>query len=74
VLQSHLETAGTSQAAMADAFGTTFIWVMGITAVALLPTLVLARIERRGRRRPVDAEPTPTLADMETRELALESA
>jgi hypothetical protein len=74
VLQSHLETAGTSQAAMAGAFGDTFVWVMGITAAALLPTLVLARIERRNRRRPADAEPTPTLADMETRELALESA
>jgi len=72
VLQSHLETAGTSQAAMASAFGDTFIWVMGITAVALLPTLVLARIERRSRRRP--AEPEAPLVEMETRELALESA
>src|SRR6201986_1866685 len=50
VLQGHLETAGTSQRAMASAFGTTFIWVMGITAAALLPTLLLARIERRARR------------------------
>ena len=69
VLQSHLETAGTSQAAMANAFGTTFIWVMGITAAALLPTLMLIRIERQRRR--------PTVADVtesEARELAWESA
>jgi EmrB/QacA subfamily drug resistance transporter len=66
VLQSHLETAGTSQAAMADAFGSTFVWVMGITAVALLPTLFLAYIERAARRHPT-AEP-------EARELAWESA
>jgi EmrB/QacA subfamily drug resistance transporter len=72
ILQTHLETAGTSQPAMADAFGTTFIWVMGITAAALLPTLMLARIERRARRGP--AEPEPALVEMETRELALESA
>ena len=57
---------------MANAFGDTFIWVMGITAAALLPTLMLARIERRARRRP--AEPEPALVEMETRELALESA
>jgi len=79
VLQSHLETAGTSQAAMAGAFGDTFVWVMGITAVALLPTLVLARIERRARRRPAgpaatEPERMPSLAEAETRELALESA
>jgi EmrB/QacA subfamily drug resistance transporter len=73
VLQSHLETAGTSRAAMAGAFGDTFLWVMGITVVALLPTLVLARIERRARR-PVEPQPAPPLAEMETRELALESA
>jgi EmrB/QacA subfamily drug resistance transporter len=74
VLQSHLEAAGTSQAAMAAAFGTTFIWVMGITAMALLPTLVLARIERRARRRPDEPMKTSPRTEMETRELALESA
>ncbi|MBS1881596.1 MAG: DHA2 family efflux MFS transporter permease subunit [Actinobacteria bacterium] len=66
VLQSHLETAGASQAAMAEAFGTTFLWVMGITAVALLPTLLLTQIERSARR-----HPTP---EPEARELAWESA
>jgi hypothetical protein len=73
ILQTHLETAGTSQPAMADAFGTTFIWVMGITAAALLPTLMLARIERT-RRLPAEAERTASPAEPETRELVLESA
>jgi hypothetical protein len=63
---------------MAAAFGTTFLWVMGITAVALLPTLVLAGIERRGRRRPAEParahEQESPLLEAETRELALESA
>jgi hypothetical protein len=60
---------------MANAFGDTFIWVMAITAAALLPTLVLARIERRARRGPTaSAPPEPPLVEAETRELVLESA
>jgi EmrB/QacA subfamily drug resistance transporter len=75
VLQGHLETAGASQGAMANAYGTTFIWVMGITAAALLPTLMLARIERRARRGKADPAPAkPRLPEPETRELAWESA
>jgi EmrB/QacA subfamily drug resistance transporter len=74
VLQQHLETAGTSQAAMANAFGTTFIWVMGITAAALLPTLLLARIERQRKRPKTAEEPLPPVVEAETRELVLESA
>jgi MFS family permease len=74
ILQTHLEAAGASQPAMAQAFGTTFVWVMGITAAALLPTLMLARIERRAGRRGVDPEPESPLVEVETRELALESA
>ncbi len=73
ILQTHLETAGTSQPAMADAFGTTFIWVMGITAAALLPTLMLARIERT-RKRPQASAPGSPRVEADTRELALESA
>lgn len=72
ILQTHLESAGGSQAAMADAFGITFLWVAGITAVALLPTVMLARIERRARRRAAAAPSSPSEA--EARELALESA
>jgi EmrB/QacA subfamily drug resistance transporter len=74
ILQTHLEAAGASQPAMAQAFGTTFVWVMGITAAALLPTLMLARIERRARRHGVEPEPESPLVEAETRELALESA
>jgi hypothetical protein len=60
---------------MANAYGTTFIWVMGITAAALLPTLMLARIERRARRGEADSAPAkPRLPEPETRELAWESA
>jgi MFS family permease len=33
----------------AEAFGHTFVWVALITAVALVPTMVLARVERRTR-------------------------
>jgi len=46
VLQGHLDAAGNSPDAMAAAFGTTFVWVMAITVVALLPTIVLLRVER----------------------------
>jgi EmrB/QacA subfamily drug resistance transporter len=67
ILQSHLDAAGNSGPAMADAFGTTFVWVMGITAMALLPTFYLAWIERQGKRREKTPEP-------EARELAWESA
>jgi hypothetical protein len=49
--------------------------VMGITAAALLPTLMLARIERRARRGEADPAPAkPRLPEPETRELAWESA
>jgi hypothetical protein len=74
ILQTHLESAGASQAAQADAFGTTFLWVMGITAAALLPTLLLARIERRAGHTTPDVAPPSPIAEAETRELALESA
>jgi MFS family permease len=39
---------------MAGAYGTAFWWSAGITAVAILPCIVLVRAERRAR-----AEPTP---------------
>jgi hypothetical protein len=74
ILQTHLESAGASPAAMADAFGTTFVWVMGITAAALLPTVMLARIERRARGRDATPGSESPPAEAEARELALESA
>jgi hypothetical protein len=47
VLQSHLTKAGHSLAAQAHAFGTSFWWVFGVTAAALLPPAALILAERR---------------------------
>ena len=51
ILQSQLTAAGpgASADAMADGFSTAFGWVMGITVVALLPTILLMAAERRAR-------------------------
>jgi EmrB/QacA subfamily drug resistance transporter len=48
VLQGQTQHARTLAAA-ARGFGNTYWWVMGVTLVALAPTLLLARIERRAR-------------------------
>jgi EmrB/QacA subfamily drug resistance transporter len=48
VLQGHISTAHT-QATLATAFAHTYWWVMGVTLVALIPTLMLTRIERRAQ-------------------------
>jgi MFS family permease len=45
VLQQHLASGGAAPAAMAAAFGTTYWWVMALTAVALVPAVILARAE-----------------------------
>jgi EmrB/QacA subfamily drug resistance transporter len=52
VLQGQINRAGahSTRASLGAAFGQTYWWVMGVTLVALLPTLQLARIERRARR------------------------
>jgi hypothetical protein len=55
VLGNHLADSGGQPAAMAGAFGDTYVWVLGVTAVALLPTLLLAAVERRARRAPAVA-------------------
>jgi EmrB/QacA subfamily drug resistance transporter len=73
VLGGHLADAAAggrpSTAAMAGAFGDTYIWVLGVTAFALLPTLLLAVAERRAKRAPAAADlREPDL------ELALEAA
>jgi EmrB/QacA subfamily drug resistance transporter len=52
VLSNHLSDASAaaggqaSAAEMASAFGDTYLWVLGVTAFALLPTLLLAAVER----------------------------
>jgi len=59
VLQGHVQHAHTT-VALAAGFGHTYWWVMGVTLMALVPTLLLARIEGRARalaRNHVDGEP-----------------
>jgi EmrB/QacA subfamily drug resistance transporter len=58
VLQSGISgLAQPTPAGIADAFGTTYWWVLGISLVALAPTVVLAVIERRTRTASADALP-----------------
>ena len=62
VLQNHLQDLGASPTrdAMAGAFSTAYVWVLGVTAVSLLPTFLLMVVERRTRRaRAAAAGPTP---------------
>jgi uncharacterized membrane protein len=58
ILQSQLTSAGpqASADAMADGFNVAFAWVMGITLVALLPTILLIVAERRARNEQLDPE------------------
>jgi NADH:ubiquinone oxidoreductase subunit 6 (subunit J) len=59
VLQNGITHAGTGD--VAPAFAHTYWWVFAVTAVALLPALVLARVE--GRRR--TAAPVATETKLE---------
>jgi EmrB/QacA subfamily drug resistance transporter len=72
VLGSRLRDAGpdASAAARADAFGHTYWWVIGVTAAALVPTVLLAVVERTARRTPPDVPPAPEV----TAEAVLEAA
>jgi EmrB/QacA subfamily drug resistance transporter len=47
VLQGHLNHAAHTHAALAASFAHTYWWVMAVTLIALLPSLMLMRIERR---------------------------
>jgi len=50
VLQSGISgLAAPSPAGIAGAFGDTYYWVLGISLVALLPTIVLTLVERRAK-------------------------
>jgi hypothetical protein len=51
VLQGQTDHAHTATAAAAG-FAHTYWWVMGVTLIALVPAVVLARIERRPRAQP----------------------
>ena len=66
VLQRNTEDLGRSArdpSALAGAFGDVYWWVLGVTVVALVPALVLARVERRRRleaARDAEADAAPT--------------
>jgi hypothetical protein len=57
VLQHYLGGAVPLAGWTAASFGRTFAWVAVITAVALVPTLALARVERRARLSHPGGEP-----------------
>ena len=53
VLQRGIDSSGTTPAGLANAFGDTYWWVMAVAVAALVPVIVLARVERQARRAPV---------------------
>lgn len=58
--------AGATPAAVADAFGETYVIVLVVTLVALLPTLLLTVVERRARQQHTAHEiPLETKIEME---------
>jgi EmrB/QacA subfamily drug resistance transporter len=58
VLQQQLADAG-APGPVADAFAHTYWWAMAITAVALVPALVLAHAQRAARRSDAAGAPAP---------------
>jgi EmrB/QacA subfamily drug resistance transporter len=50
VLEGHMAHAAHTHAALAASFAHTYWWVMAVTVIALLPALLLARIERAARQ------------------------
>jgi EmrB/QacA subfamily drug resistance transporter len=63
ILQGHLDDAGRSASAQAAAFADTYWWVMGISLLAIAPTILLAVIERRAARDERDALEQARLAE-----------
>jgi hypothetical protein len=55
VLQGHLNHAAHTHAALAASFAHTYLWVMAVTVIALLPSLMLMHIESRKRKTSVPA-------------------
>jgi EmrB/QacA subfamily drug resistance transporter len=70
VLGNHLASASPGADGAAGAFGTTYWWVLGVTAIALVPTAILAIVERRA---PVMGHES-AVADAAGGEAALEAA
>jgi EmrB/QacA subfamily drug resistance transporter len=62
VLQRGIEGSGGSPAEVADAFGSTYWWVMGVAVAALVPVVILARVERRARTQPAPEQAAPAAA------------
>jgi EmrB/QacA subfamily drug resistance transporter len=73
VLQSGIDDGGArpSPAAVANAFGSTYWWVLGVAVVALVPTIILTMVERGARTR--RAQTLPDVA-VEAAERQLEPA
>ena len=67
VLQTQITAAGLHPApvAVAAAFGDTYWWVLGVTAIALAPTVVLTIVEHRARGTGGRAELMPAEAALE---------
>jgi uncharacterized membrane protein len=62
VLQRGIDGSGGSAAGVANAFGQTYWWVLAVAVVALVPTLILTRVERRAKQPAPAAEPAPSSA------------
>jgi hypothetical protein len=75
VLQGKVTDLGrhATPATVATAFGQTFAWVMAMTVLALVPTVVLWQIERRARRA-AEAAPAAAVEPAVPAELAYEAA
>ena len=64
VLQRGIDASGGSPAGVADAFGSTYWWVLAVAVAAIVPTLMLARVERRAKEpapEPIGAGAVPAL-------------
>jgi len=59
VLQRGIDASSGTPAAVADAFGDTYWWVMGVAVAALVPALLLTLVERRSGRPEPDAPAAP---------------
>ncbi|MEV0263274.1 hypothetical protein AB0I49_18340 [Streptomyces sp. NPDC050617] len=63
VVLAHRLRRHPTPAGQAGGFGTTFLWVPAITIAAAVPTVVLARAERRALRSADAAEPRPAAGE-----------
>ena len=52
VLQRGIDSSPQTPAGVASAFGNTYWWVMAVAVAALVPVIILARVERRAKNAP----------------------